>query len=67
MQVYVRMDQPNTALEQYGAAAARHPAEPALLLGQARIHDALNNMDQGVELYKQACMLHWLQRQGFHW
>ena len=49
------MDQPQTALEQYSQAAARQPGQMELLLGQARVHDALNNLEEGVKLYKQVC------------
>lgn len=52
-QVYIRMDQPQTALQQYTQAAARQPGQIELLLGQARVHDALNDLEQGVKLYKQ--------------
>lgn len=52
-QVYVRFDQPQTALQQYSQAAARQPGQVELLLGQARVHDALNDLEQGVKLYKQ--------------
>ena len=47
------MDQPQTALQQYTQAAARQPGQIDLLLGQARVHDALNDLEQGVKLYKQ--------------
>lgn len=53
LQVYVRIDQPQTALEQYSQAAARQEGQTELLLGQARVHDALNDLEQGVKLYKQ--------------
>lgn len=53
VQVYIRIDQPQTALQQYSQAAARQPGQMELLLGQARVHDALNDLEQGVKLYKQ--------------
>lgn len=54
-QVYIRMDQPQTALQQYSQAAARQPGQMELLLGQARVHDALNDLEDGIKLYKQVC------------
>jgi tetratricopeptide (TPR) repeat protein len=51
--VYVRLDQPNTALEAYLRASEQHPGDVSLVLGAARIYDALNDMVQGVLLYKQ--------------
>ena len=53
VQVYIRFDQPQTALQQYVQAATRQPGQTELLLGQARVHDALNDLEQGVKLYKQ--------------
>ena len=51
VQVYIRMDQPQTALQQYSQAAARQPGQMELLLGQARVLDALNDLEEGVKLY----------------
>lgn len=51
--MYIRIDQPQTALEQYSQAATRQVGQIELLLGQARVHDALNDLEQGVKLYKQ--------------
>ena len=53
LQVYIRIDQPQTALEQYSQAASRQEGQIDLLLGQARVYDALNDLEQGVKLYKQ--------------
>eukprot|EP00873_Tetraselmis_striata_P007905 jgi/Tetstr1/428169/TSEL_018220.t1 len=50
--VYIRLDQPNTALEAYLKASEEHRGDVSLVLGAARIHDALNDMEQGVQLYK---------------
>ena len=57
LQVYIRIDQPQTALKQYSEAAARQAGQVDLLLGQARVHDALNDLEQGVKLYKQVSAL----------
>eukprot|EP01052_Picozoa_sp_SAG31_P031868 SAG31_NODE_3427_length_4289_cov_13.736554_3_plen_298_part_00 len=51
--VYIKMDQPNTALELYSAYAGRHPGDLHALIGAARIHDQLNAVDKSVELYRQ--------------
>ena len=58
MQVYIRIDQPQTALEQYSQAASRQEGQIDLLLGQARVYDALNDLEQGVKLYKQVLHLY---------
>jgi len=39
---YLRIDQPNTALQAYADGLEAHPDDVDLLLGAARIHDALN-------------------------
>ena len=52
LQVHLRMDQPNAALDTFARAAEQLPSEIAPLLGQARICDALNEAGRGVELYK---------------
>jgi hypothetical protein len=51
-QVYIKLDQPNTALEGYQKASEKHPGETSLILGAARVHDMLNNMSQAVQFYK---------------
>ena len=58
--MYIRIDQPQTALEQYSQAAFRQEGQIDLLLGQARVYDALNDLEQGVKLYKQ--VLHHVKR-----
>ncbi len=58
LQVYIRIDQPQTALEQYSQAAFRQEGQIDLLLGQARVYDALNDLEQGVKLYKQVIHLY---------
>lgn len=56
--MYIRIDQPQTALEQYSQAACRQEGQIDLLLGQARVYDALNDLEQGVKLYKQVMHLY---------
>jgi tetratricopeptide repeat protein 8 len=51
---YVKLDQPNTALEHYQKASEVHPGETSLILGVARVHDMLNNLSQAVQFYKKA-------------
>eukprot|EP00798_Chlamydomonas_sp_ICE-L_P015671 gene15671-21775_t len=51
--IYIRLDQPNTALEQYTTALQAHSGDCHLLLGVARVYDALNDMDKAISFYKQ--------------
>jgi len=50
--IFVRLDQPKTALEVYGRAHEEFPGEVSLMLGMARIYDALNDTPEGVKLYQ---------------
>lgn len=50
--VYVKIDQPNTAIEQYLKAAESHPGDVSLLTGVARIHSMLFDMERSVTYYK---------------
>lgn len=50
--IFIRLDQPNTALEIYNTALQIHPGDSQLLLGIARVYDALNDMEKGVTFYK---------------
>lgn len=45
--IYLRIDQPNTALQTYADGLEAHPDDVDLLLGAARIHDALNTSIEG--------------------
>jgi tetratricopeptide repeat protein 8 len=38
----LRLDQPKNALETYKKAVEKFPSDTALMLGIARVHDALN-------------------------
>lgn len=51
--VYIKLDQPNTALDIYRGYSERHPGDLHSLLGIARIYDQLNDMTQCVAIYKQ--------------
>jgi len=55
--IYVKLDQPNKAIQIYTNAAKAHPFETALLLAAARVHEALNNGDEGMALYKQVLQI----------
>ncbi len=55
--VFIRLDQPNTALEYYTKASENFPGEISLILGIARIYDALNDMPRGVQFYKKVSFL----------
>jgi hypothetical protein len=61
-QVYIKLDQPNSALEGYQKASEKHPGETSLILGAARVHDMLNNMSQAVQFYKKVRVLCNLER-----
>eukprot|EP00620_Florenciella_sp_RCC1587_P002546 CAMPEP_0182602682 /NCGR_PEP_ID=MMETSP1324-20130603/92116_1 /TAXON_ID=236786 /ORGANISM="Florenciella sp., Strain RCC1587" /LENGTH=504 /DNA_ID=CAMNT_0024820607 /DNA_START=61 /DNA_END=1576 /DNA_ORIENTATION=- len=55
--VYLRLDQPNTALEHLTKASQTHPGEPRLVLSIARIHDMLNTPEIAVTYYKRVLAL----------
>lgn len=55
--VYLRLDQPGTALQQYQAAAKRHPKDSSLVLGVARVQEALGSEEAAVETYKDVLAL----------
>jgi len=55
--VYLRLDQPNTALEHLTKASQTHPGEPRLILAIARIHDMLNSPEVAVNYYKRVLAL----------
>lgn len=50
--VYIKLDQPNTAIETYIKATEQHPGDTSLLLGVARVYDMINDMEKGVQLWK---------------
>lgn len=50
--VYLRLDQPNSALDQYGRAADKFVGETHILVGLARTYDMLNALLRGVTFYK---------------
>eukprot|EP00727_Mastigamoeba_balamuthi_P014340 m51a1_g9530 putative tetratricopeptide repeat protein 8-like isoform x2 (553) ;mRNA; f:775481-777656 len=52
--VFMRLDQPNKALDVYRAGSERHPGETSLILGAARIHDMLGESANSVPLFKRA-------------
>lgn len=56
VQIYTRLDQPQTALQQYKRVAAEQAGQVDMLLGQARIYDAINDIETGVTLYKEVTL-----------
>ncbi|KAI0220196.1 Tetratricopeptide repeat protein 8 [Lamellibrachia satsuma] len=50
--VYVRLDQPLTAIELYKQGLEKFPSETALLTGIARIYEGMNDMTNAVKYYK---------------
>ena len=55
--VYTRLDQPLSALKTYEQGLRRFPEEIVLLVCSARIHEALNDTDKCISLYKQVLQL----------
>lgn len=55
--VYLRLDQPNTALDRYERARDKFPGDVHLLIGSARVHDMLNDVEKSVEIYKDVLAL----------
>jgi len=51
--VYVKLDQPLTAIEVYTKGLEKFPKETTLLTGIARIYEMLNDMTNAVKYYKQ--------------
>ncbi|KAI8484739.1 PREDICTED: tetratricopeptide repeat protein 8-like [Branchiostoma belcheri] len=51
--VYVRMDQPLTAIEVFSQGLEHFPGEVSLLTGIARIYDGLNDSTNAVKFYKE--------------
>ena len=52
--IYIKLDQPNTALEIYSKAMNKYPNEISFVIGQARIQEMLNESAKAVELYRRA-------------
>lgn len=50
--VYIRFDQPQNALANYIEASEKFPGDTSITIGIARIYDALNDLDRGVQHYK---------------
>uniref|UniRef100_A0A8C6NFW4 Uncharacterized protein n=1 Tax=Melopsittacus undulatus TaxID=13146 RepID=A0A8C6NFW4_MELUD len=50
--VYLRLDQPVTALNLFKQGLDRFPGEVTLICGIARIHEEMNNMSSAAEYYK---------------
>jgi tetratricopeptide repeat protein 8 len=55
--VYLKLDQPLSALECYQKGIEAHPCDTHLLLAMARVHDLLNDMDKSVVFYKKTLEL----------
>ncbi|EDO48471.1 predicted protein [Nematostella vectensis] len=51
--VYIRLDQPLTAIETFKKGVEKFPGETTLLTGIARIHEELMDMTNAVKLYKE--------------
>lgn len=50
--VYLKLDQPNTALDNYMTAAEKFPGDTSLIVGIARVYDALNDIPRSIQYYK---------------
>ena len=55
--VYLRLDQPNTALNILKAATQEAPEEPRFYLSMARVHEMMYALDSSVTLYKKVLMI----------
>eukprot|EP00644_Phytophthora_capsici_P004542 jgi/Phyca11/533968/estExt2_fgenesh1_pg.C_PHYCAscaffold_190055 len=55
--VYLRLDQPNTALDRYEKARIKFPGDTQLLVSIARVHDMLNDVEKSVSAYKEVLQL----------
>ena len=55
--VYNRFDQPLSALKTYEQGLLRFPEEILLLISSARTHEALNDTEKAIGLYKQVLHL----------
>jgi tetratricopeptide repeat protein 8 len=59
--VYLRLDQPIAALDLYTRGSEKFPGDVQLMLGAARVHEALNDLDASVALHKKVIIdCHWL-------
>lgn len=52
----MRLDQPALAFETYTRGSHAFPGDVHLMLGAARLHDALNDLDAGTALYKRVLL-----------
>ncbi|KAH3744722.1 TRP protein for ciliary function [Pelomyxa schiedti] len=52
--VYLRLDQPNKALEYYQSSSEKFPGEVSLILGVARVYDAIGDNKESLLNYKKA-------------
>eukprot|EP00817_Percolomonadidae_sp_ATCC50343_P001436 CAMPEP_0117421598 /NCGR_PEP_ID=MMETSP0758-20121206/2640_1 /TAXON_ID=63605 /ORGANISM="Percolomonas cosmopolitus, Strain AE-1 (ATCC 50343)" /LENGTH=490 /DNA_ID=CAMNT_0005203783 /DNA_START=24 /DNA_END=1492 /DNA_ORIENTATION=- len=50
--VFLKLDQPNTALEMYAKGSHNHPSDTHLILGIARVYDMLNDLDRSISYYE---------------
>ncbi len=50
--VFVKLDQPNTAVENYTRGLEAFPNDVSLLIGIARIHGMMNDVERSVTFYK---------------
>eukprot|EP00164_Ancoracysta_twista_P004617 GFYU01006235.1.p1 GENE.GFYU01006235.1~~GFYU01006235.1.p1 ORF type:complete len:511 (-),score=101.36 GFYU01006235.1:139-1671(-) len=50
--IYIRLDQPNTALEWYSKASEKFAGDTSLIIGIARIYDTLNDVSRAIQFYK---------------
>lgn len=55
--VFLKLDQPNAALEHYNTGAESFPGDPNMLLGAARVHDMLGDTATSGDIYKKVVKL----------
>eukprot|EP01138_Halocafeteria_seosinensis_P000719 gb/GECG01000736.1/.p1 GENE.gb/GECG01000736.1/~~gb/GECG01000736.1/.p1 ORF type:complete len:522 (+),score=58.36 gb/GECG01000736.1/:1-1566(+) len=55
--VFLKLDQPNSALDLYQKGAEMFPGDPNMLLGTARVHDMLGDTVSSSDIYKKVIKL----------
>ncbi|EFC40610.1 hypothetical protein NAEGRDRAFT_80979 [Naegleria gruberi] len=55
--VFLRLDQPNKALEEYESACLKFPNDTHLILGIARVYDSMNDLDKAIQYYEKVLHL----------
>ena len=57
--VFVKLDQPNTAIEHYQKGLENFTNDVSLLTGIARIHSLMNDVEKSIGFYKKVLSKLW--------